>query len=134
MREHDDAEAGEGGWVRRLGGDFVVRLLSGLAMGAGVALFTLSGPTPFALMVVAVSLVVSWEWGRLVHGPDAGILVAVQLGSAAVAGLLATFLSSWPRAPRPADRSHSGDAAEPGPEQLPRRDGRTVRRAFRPWR
>ncbi len=91
MREHDDAEAGEGGWVKRLGGDFVVRLLSGLAMGAGVALFTLSGPTPFALMVVAVSLVVSWEWGRLVHGSDAGIGVAVQLGSAAVAGLLATF-------------------------------------------
>jgi phosphatidate cytidylyltransferase len=40
--------------------------------------------------VVAISLLVSWEWGRLVHGPDAGILVAVQLGAAAVAGLLAT--------------------------------------------
>jgi len=92
MHEHDDAEGGEGGWARRLGGDFVVRLLSGLAMGAGVALFTLSGPAPFALMVLVLSLVVSWEWGRLVHGPDAGILVAVQLGSAAVAGLLATFL------------------------------------------
>lgn len=92
MREHDDAEGGGGGWVDRLGGDFVVRLLSGLAMGAGVALFTLSGPTPFALMVVAVSLVVSWEWGRLVHGPEAGILAAVQLGSAAAAGLLAAFL------------------------------------------
>ncbi len=92
MREHDDAEGSGGGWVDRLGGDFVVRLLSGLAMGAGVALFTLSGPTPFALMVVAISLVVSWEWGRLVHGPEAGILAAVQLGSAAAAGLLAAFL------------------------------------------
>jgi phosphatidate cytidylyltransferase len=61
-------------------------------MGVGVALFTLSGSTPFALMVVAISLVVSWEWGRLVHGTDAGILVAVQLAFAAVAGLLATFL------------------------------------------
>jgi phosphatidate cytidylyltransferase len=92
MREHDDTEGAESNWARRLGGDFVVRVLSGLAMGAAVALFTLSGSTPFALMVVAVSLIVSWEWGRLVHGPDAGILVAVQLGSAAVAGLLATFL------------------------------------------
>jgi phosphatidate cytidylyltransferase len=90
MREHDDADGSEGGWVERLGGDFVVRLLSGVAMAAAVALFTLSGPTPFALMVVAISLLVSWEWGRLVHGPDAGILVAVQLGAAAVAGLLAT--------------------------------------------
>jgi phosphatidate cytidylyltransferase len=93
MREHEDGEETEGGWAERLGGDFVVRLLSGLAMGAGVALLTLWGSTPFALMVVALSLVVSWEWGRLVHGTDAGILVAVQLGSAAVAGLLATFLS-----------------------------------------
>jgi phosphatidate cytidylyltransferase len=92
MHEHEDAEGSEGGWVRRLGGDFVVRVLSGLAMGAGVALFTLSGPVPFAFMVVALSLVVSWEWGRLVHGANAGILVAVQLGSAAAAGLLATFL------------------------------------------
>ena len=90
MREHDDADGSEGGWVARLGGDFVVRLLSGVAMAAAVALFTLSGPTPFALMVVAISLLVSWEWGRLVHGPDAGILVAVQPGAAAVAGLLAT--------------------------------------------
>jgi phosphatidate cytidylyltransferase len=90
MREHDDADGSEGGWVERLGGDFVVRLLSGVVMAAAVALFTLSGPMPFALMVVAISLLVSWEWGRLVHGPDAGILVAVQLGAAAVAGLLAT--------------------------------------------
>ena len=57
MREHDDADGSEGGWTERLGGDFVVRLLSGLAMGVGVALFTLSGSTPFALMVVAISLV-----------------------------------------------------------------------------
>jgi phosphatidate cytidylyltransferase len=92
MHDNHDAEGSESSWAERLGGDFVVRALSGLAMGAAVALFTLSGPTPFALMVVAISLVVSWEWGRLVHGANAGILVAVQLGSAAAAGLLATFL------------------------------------------
>jgi phosphatidate cytidylyltransferase len=93
MSEYDDSEESERSWVARLGGDFLTRLLSGLAMAAGVALFTLSGPTPFAVLVVAVSIVVSWEWGRLVHGPDADALVAVQIGSAAVAGLLATFLS-----------------------------------------
>jgi phosphatidate cytidylyltransferase len=79
--------------MERLGGDFTVRLLTGFALAAVVALFTIAGPVPFALMVVAVSLLVGWEWGRLVHGPDASLLVAVQLGSAAVAGLLATFLS-----------------------------------------
>ena len=94
MSEHDDSEWSEGGWVARLGGDFTARLLSGLAMGVVVAVCTFSGPTPFALMVVVVSLFVSWEWGRLVHGVDAGVLVAVQIGSTAIAGLLATFVSA----------------------------------------
>jgi phosphatidate cytidylyltransferase len=89
MRENDDWEAGEGGWVARLGGDFAARLLSGVAMAAVVTLFTFSGPMPFALLVVTVSLLVSWEWGRLVHGPEAGLLAAVQIGSVALAGVLA---------------------------------------------
>jgi phosphatidate cytidylyltransferase len=80
--------------VERLGGDFTVRLLTGFALAALVALFIFSGPVPFALMVVAISLMVGWEWGRLVHGPDAGVLAAVQLGSTAVGGLVATFLSA----------------------------------------
>jgi len=91
MSEHDDTEPGDTGWVARLGNDFVARLLSGLAMGVVAALFTFSGPTSFAVLVVVVALLVSWEWGRLVHGPDAGILVAVQIGTAAAAGLLAAF-------------------------------------------
>jgi phosphatidate cytidylyltransferase len=59
-----------------------------------VALFTISGPIAFALLVMAVSLVVTWEWARLVHGPDAGILVAVQIGAVAAAGLLAMMVSA----------------------------------------
>ena len=34
---------------------------------------------------------VSWEWGRLVHGTEAGIVVAVQIGTAALAAVLAAF-------------------------------------------
>jgi phosphatidate cytidylyltransferase len=93
MREHDEWEA-DRGWVARLGGDFTTRLLSGLAMAAVVTLFTLAGPTPFALLVVAVSLLVGWEWARLVNGPDAGgMLIATHVASVGVAGLVATFLS-----------------------------------------
>ena len=92
MNEHDDAER-ESGWVARLGGDFAVRLLSGLAMTAVVALFTLAGPNAFAVLTVAVTLVVTWEWTRLVHGPEAGLLMAVQLGAVAAAGLLAASIS-----------------------------------------
>jgi phosphatidate cytidylyltransferase len=40
---------------------------------------------------VAVSLLVSWEWGRLVHAGDAGILVAIEIGTTGAAGLLAAF-------------------------------------------
>jgi phosphatidate cytidylyltransferase len=90
---HDDSERSEGGWAARLGNDFIVRLLSGLAMAAAVALLTLSGPTPFALLVLTASVLVGWEWARLVHGPEAGILLVVQLVSVAIAGLLAAFLS-----------------------------------------
>jgi phosphatidate cytidylyltransferase len=89
MGDHDDAEETDGGWVARLGGDFAVRLLTGMGVAACVALFILSGPMPFAALVVGASLLVGWEWGRLVHGPDVGILVAAQLGTAAVAGVLA---------------------------------------------
>jgi len=91
MSEHDDSERSDTGWAAWLGNDFPARLLSGLALGVLAALFTFTGPTPFAILVVAVALLVSWEWGRLVHGPDAGILVAVQMGTAAAAGLLAMF-------------------------------------------
>ena len=92
MSEHDEEHGGRS-WVARLGDDFAPRLASALAMAAVAALFTFSGPTPFALLVVVVALLVSWEWGRLVHGPDAGLQVAVLIGTAAVSGLLATFVS-----------------------------------------
>jgi phosphatidate cytidylyltransferase len=90
MSEHDEER---GRWVARLGDDFAARLLTSLVVGAVAAIFTFSGPTPFAVLAVAVALLVSWEWGRLVHGPDAGILVAVQIGTVAVSGLLAASLS-----------------------------------------
>jgi phosphatidate cytidylyltransferase len=91
MSEHDEER---GRWVARLGEDFAARLLTSLVVGAVAAIFTFSGPTPFAMLAVAVALLVSWEWGRLVHGPDAGILVAVQIGTVAVSGLLAASLSA----------------------------------------
>jgi len=89
MSDHDEEQGRS--WLARLGEDFAPRLASGLAMAGIVALFTFSGPLPFALLVVVVALLVSWEWGRLVHGPDAGLLVAVPLGTTAVSGLLAAF-------------------------------------------
>jgi phosphatidate cytidylyltransferase len=94
MNEHDDAEReSRWWWVGRLGSDFAVRLLSGLTMVAIVALFTVAGPNAFATLTVVVSLIVAWEWTRLVHGPEAGLIMLVQVGAVAVAGLLAASIS-----------------------------------------
>jgi phosphatidate cytidylyltransferase len=92
MNEHGDTGQDNGaqrGWTARLGNDFPLRLAAGLAMGAVALTFTLAGVMPFAVLVVLAALVVSWEWGRLVHGREAGIVVAVQIGTAALAGILA---------------------------------------------
>jgi phosphatidate cytidylyltransferase len=92
MSEHDNSAPGNGlqaGWAGRLGNDFRLRLAAGLAMGVVALAFTLAGVMPFAVLVVLVALVVAWEWGRLVHGTEAGAVVAVQIGAAALAGILA---------------------------------------------
>jgi phosphatidate cytidylyltransferase len=91
MSEHDHLQPGENGWKARLGTDFAARLLSGLVMAAAALLLTVSGPTPFALLVVLVALVVCWEWGRLVHGTDQTLVLSVQIGTAAAAGVLAAL-------------------------------------------
>jgi phosphatidate cytidylyltransferase len=87
----DGADRNEGSWTARLGSDFHVRLISGAAMSAGAALLTLAGTTPFAILVTAVALFVSWEWTRLVHGSDQRTVLAVQIGTTAVAALLAAL-------------------------------------------
>ena len=92
MSEHDNSAPGNGlqaGWAGRLGNDFRLRLAAGLGMGVVALAFTLAGVMPFAVLVVLVALVVAWEWGRLVHGTEAGAIVAVLIGAAALAGILA---------------------------------------------
>lgn len=93
MSEHDDAGDDEEPFdlAARLGSDFRTRVISGLGMAAVVALFIFSGVTTFSILVVAVALLLSWEWGRLVHGREADVVVAIHVGSAGVASVLAAF-------------------------------------------
>jgi phosphatidate cytidylyltransferase len=93
MSEHDDAgdDAEPFDLNARLGSDFAPRVVSGLVMGAVAALFTFSGAIAFSILVVAVALLLSWEWGRLVHGRDADVVVAIHVGSAGAAAALAAF-------------------------------------------
>lgn len=91
MSNNNPSEPSGEGWQSRLGSDFTARLLSGLVMFAAAVLITIAGATPFAILVVLVALLVCWEWGRLVHGADQTIVLSVQIGTVAVAGLLAAF-------------------------------------------
>jgi phosphatidate cytidylyltransferase len=75
----------------RLGGDFASRLASGAAMAVVAAACTFSGVVPFAVLVVVVAVLLSWEWGRLVHGHEADIVIAVHVGAVAIAAVLAAF-------------------------------------------
>lgn len=93
MSEHDDAgdDMEPFDLAARLGTDFGPRVISGLAMGAVAALFTFSGVTAFSVLVVIVALLLSWEWGRLVHGREADVVIAIHVGSAGAAAVLAAF-------------------------------------------
>jgi phosphatidate cytidylyltransferase len=92
MGEEEQAEdaAGAANDVRtRLGSDFALRLASGAAMGVIATLCTFAGALPFAALVVIVTMLLSWEWGRLVHGREADLVIAVHVAAAGVAAVLA---------------------------------------------
>jgi phosphatidate cytidylyltransferase len=94
MSEHDELGGGAGARAdlrARLGGDFAQRLVSGLAMGAVAALCTFLGATPFAVLVVVVTILLSWEWGRLVHGREGDMVIAVHAAAVGGAAVLAAF-------------------------------------------
>ena len=94
MTEQDDSGPNGGSgrsWTDLLGSDFPTRLVAGLVLGVVAAVVTVAGVAPFAVLVVLVALIVSWEWGRLVHGPDAGPVVGVQMVAVAAAGVLAAL-------------------------------------------
>lgn len=74
-----------------LGGDFSTRLVSGLAMAVIAAGALAAGAAAFNVLVFVLALVLSWEWGRLVHGRGAEIVIAVHVGTAALAVGLAAL-------------------------------------------
>jgi phosphatidate cytidylyltransferase len=94
MSDHDEAGGGAGARSdlrARLGDDFAQRLVSGLAMGAIAALCTVLGMMPFAVLVIVVAMLLSWEWGRLVHGREGDMVIAVHAAAVGGAAVLAAF-------------------------------------------
>jgi len=94
MSDHDEAGRASDAPLdlrSRLGSDFAPRLASGLAMGAVAALCTFSGAAPFAVLVAVVTVLLSWEWGRLVHGREGDVVIAVHMAAACLAAVLAAL-------------------------------------------
>ncbi|MEO8650832.1 MAG: phosphatidate cytidylyltransferase [Hyphomicrobiaceae bacterium] len=70
--------------------DVGVRIAAGIAM-AIVALAVLwAGSLPFAVLVGAIAVVVSWEWGRIVRAAGVDAIFVIQAGAVAVAVVLAS--------------------------------------------
>ena len=70
--------------------DIGVRIVMGVAM-AIVALAVLwAGSLPFAVLVGAIAVVVSWEWGRIVRSAGVDAIFVIQAGAVIVAVVLAS--------------------------------------------
>src|SRR5690349_12522241 len=85
----DETAAAPGNALTRLGSDFLPRLVSGVLIAGLAAVCLFSGATPFAVLVVAAAMVLSWEWAHLIHGSEATPVAVVLIAAAAAAAVLA---------------------------------------------
>jgi phosphatidate cytidylyltransferase len=75
----------------RVGSDLWPRVVSGVVLASVAIALTVAGPMPFAVLVLTVALIVSWEWGRVVRGTDMDMVLAAQLGGVAAGIMLAAI-------------------------------------------
>ncbi len=73
----------------RLGSDFGLRLASGLVLAAAAIGLTWGGVVPFGMLVLAVTLIVSWEWGSIVRKAGVDTIFILQAIVIVVATALA---------------------------------------------
>jgi phosphatidate cytidylyltransferase len=69
--------------------DLGPRLASGLAMAALALTMLWLGAVPFALLIAAIAIAMSWEWGRVVRGGEADGVFFVHAAAVAIAMALA---------------------------------------------
>lgn len=68
--------------------DLGPRLVSGVILGLAALMLTWINPWTFACLVIAVGLIVAWEWGRIVRKAEQDAILIVHLVSVLAAGLL----------------------------------------------
>lgn len=69
--------------------DLKPRLVAGVVLGVLTLALTYAGPLPFAVVILAAALLMSWEWGRVVRGEDWGMSFVVHALAVALATVLA---------------------------------------------
>lgn len=69
--------------------DLLPRVVSGLALAALALGLTVWGVAPFAALILAVGLVMSWEWARIVRGTGVDLVFAIHAVTVVAAILLA---------------------------------------------
>ncbi|MGW8207141.1 MAG: phosphatidate cytidylyltransferase [Hyphomicrobiaceae bacterium] len=89
MGEDADGEHAQASKMAKSMSDLKPRLIAGAVMAAVALALAYAGPKPFALLVIAVALIMCWEWGRVVRGEEFGLAFVVHAGTIIVAGVLA---------------------------------------------
>lgn len=68
--------------------DLWPRVVSGIVLAVGALALTWAGVWPFALLVLAVALIIVWEWGGIVRGASVDTIFVVSALAVAAAVLL----------------------------------------------
>jgi phosphatidate cytidylyltransferase len=83
---NDDPDNG-----KRITKDLRPRIVSGLVLAAVALALTYAGPHPFALLVLVIAVLMSWEWGRVVRGTELDVTFVVHALATTMAALLAAM-------------------------------------------
>ncbi|MCB1504774.1 MAG: phosphatidate cytidylyltransferase [Hyphomicrobiaceae bacterium] len=68
--------------------DLRPRLIAGAVMAVVALALAYAGPKPFAVLVLAVALIMCWEWGKVVRGEEYGTALVIHVLAVAAAGVL----------------------------------------------
>lgn len=74
---------------KKTSSDLKPRLIAGAVMAIVALALAYAGPKPFALLILAVALIMCWEWGRVVRGEEYGAALLVHAVTVLAAGVLA---------------------------------------------
>ncbi|AHB49222.1 phosphatidate cytidylyltransferase [Hyphomicrobium nitrativorans NL23] len=85
--EPEPAIAASGGAKAELG----LRIVSALLLGSVSVALAWAGTLPFAALVLAVTLILSWEWAHVVRGDGIDLALGIQFAAAIGAIGLAAF-------------------------------------------